>query len=140
VQFAIDRTGAPTVPPRLTMNRLDGTAGPQVLAEGIEDLQIAYACDLQPAGTPDGVLTEGTGVLSRRADEWTYNESGDVEPVGCQWPTAVRITIIARSLTEDSTLANVPDGNAKPAAEDGAAGAADLYRHRVMTATVYPRN
>ena len=52
VQFTIDDSGSS---PRLMMERLDGAAGPQVLAEGIEDLQIAYACDLQPGpGTPDG--------------------------------------------------------------------------------------
>jgi len=31
-------------------------------------------------------------------------------------------------------------GNAKPAVEDGAAGKADTFRHRVMTTTVFPRN
>ncbi|MES1210585.1 MAG: prepilin-type N-terminal cleavage/methylation domain-containing protein, partial [Pseudomonadota bacterium] len=49
VRFAIDSTGSS---PRLMMTRLDGLAGPstpQVLADGIEDLQIAYGCDLQPA-------------------------------------------------------------------------------------------
>jgi hypothetical protein len=136
IQFAIDSSGS--APPRLTMNRLDGTRGPEVLADGIEDMQIAYACDVT-GGSADGNLDEGTDSATRRIDEWTYNESGDVEPVGCNRPDAIRITLIARSLTPDTTLAAAL-GNAKPAAEDGAAGAVDQYRHRIATMAVYPRN
>jgi prepilin-type N-terminal cleavage/methylation domain-containing protein len=138
VQFAIDSTGAPDVPPRLTMNRLDGNSGPQVLAEGIEDLQIAYACDTQP-NVPDGVLSEGTNAASRATDEWIYNAAGDIPPPACKRPVAVRITLVARSVTMDSTLVDVA-GNSKPVAEDGAAGPPDTYRHRVINTTVYPRN
>jgi prepilin-type N-terminal cleavage/methylation domain-containing protein len=138
VQFAIDTSGAPGTPPRLTMNRLDGSSGPEVLADGIEDLQIAYGCDIA-GGAADGIIAEGNDPASRRNDEWTYNEAGDVEPVGCTRPDALRITLIARSTSPDSTLAQVP-GNVKPAAEDGAEGAVDLFRHRVATMAVYPRN
>jgi prepilin-type N-terminal cleavage/methylation domain-containing protein len=136
VQFTIDATG-PT--PRLMMNRLDGTAGPQTLAEGIEDLQIAYACDLLPATDGDGVFTEGTDAATKKTDEWTYNVAGDVPPVGCNRPQAVRVTIIARSTEADTTLAGMA-GNLKPAVEDGVAGKADTFRHRVLTTTVFPRN
>jgi hypothetical protein len=136
VQFAIDRSGS--APPRLTMNRLDGTRGPEVLADGIEDMQIAFACDLA-GGSPDGNIVEGTDSASRLTDEWTYNEAGDVAPAGCVRPDALRITLIARSLSPDTTLSQVP-GNAKPAAEDGVAGATDVFRHRIATLSVYPRN
>ena len=141
VQFFIDTTGAS---PRLMMARLDGLAGPttpQVLADGIEDLQIAYACDLNPPAPagPDGVFTEGTDVGSRQADEWTYNVAGDVPPAGCVRPQAVRLTIIARTTVPDDNLAGLA-ANAKPAAEDGAAGARDSFRHRVLTTIVSPRN
>jgi prepilin-type N-terminal cleavage/methylation domain-containing protein len=141
VRFFIDSTGAS---PRLMMARLDGLAGPttpQVLADGIEDLQIAYACDLDPAAPagPDGVFTEGTDVGSRRADEWTYNVAGDVPPAGCVRPQAVRLTIIARTTVGDDNLSGLI-ANAKPAAEDGVAGARDNFRHRVLTTTVSPRN
>jgi prepilin-type N-terminal cleavage/methylation domain-containing protein len=138
VQFAIDTTGAPDVPPRLTMNRLDGTRGPEVLADGIEDMQIAFACDAPVAGVADGALTEGTDAASRRTDEWTFNESGDAAPI-CNRPDAVRVTLVARSLTPDTLLSQTP-GNAKPAAEDGAAGATDSFRHRASTLVLYPRN
>ena len=136
VQFSIDATGAT---PRLVMNRLDGAAGPQILADGIEDLQIAYACDLNPPTDGDGVFTEGTDAASRQADEWTYNVAGDVPPAGCVRPQAVRLTIIARTTIGDDNLAGAA-ANAKPATEDGVAGAADTFRHRVLTTLVSPRN
>jgi hypothetical protein len=139
VQFAINSTGAPDIAPRLTMNRLDGTRGPEVLADGIEDMQIAYACDLPTGGAPDGEFTEGTDAGTRLADEWTFNQTGDVPPPSCNRPDAVRITLIARSLAPDNLLAQLP-GNAKPATEDGVAGASDRYRHRVSTLVLYPRN
>jgi hypothetical protein len=141
VQFAVDSSGAV---PRLTMARLDGQAGPTapvVLAEGIEDLQIAYACDLLPAppDAGDGVFSEGTDGASRAGDEWIGNAAGDVPPPACVRPQAVRLTIVARSTEPDDNLANVA-ANAKPAVEDGAAGGRDRFRHRVLTTVVYVRN
>jgi prepilin-type N-terminal cleavage/methylation domain-containing protein len=136
VQFAIDSA---VNPPTLTMNVLTGTQGPQVLAEGIEDLQIAYACDLQPVAAPDGVLTEGTTPSGRLADEWVYNEPGDVPPIGCKRAEAIRITLMARSVAADSSMSGLTS-NAKAAAEDGAAGSNDQFRHRVASVIVYPRN
>jgi prepilin-type N-terminal cleavage/methylation domain-containing protein len=136
VQFSIDATGQT---PKLMRNRLDGSAGPQVLADGIEDLQIAYACDSDPAPGGDGVFTEGTDSASKKLDEWTYNVGGDVPVPACNRPQAVRLTIIARSTEADTTLAGMA-GNAKPKVEDGVAGASDTFRHRVLTTTVFPRN
>jgi hypothetical protein len=46
---------------------------------------------------------------------------------------------MARSLTPDTNLSAVA-GNAKPASEDGVAGTADQYRHRVATMSIFPRN
>jgi prepilin-type N-terminal cleavage/methylation domain-containing protein len=145
VRYFIDSTGAPATPPRLMVDDLLDTAAPQVLAEGIEDLQVSYACDRLPAGAPDGALTEGTDATSRLADEWVYNQSGDVVPAGCTTPTAIRITLIGRSLTEDFNLFGTAGSGSvsssfKPAVEDGVAGAGDNFRHRVLTTTVYPRN
>jgi hypothetical protein len=136
VQFSIDATGPA---PRLMINRLEGTAGPQTLAEGVENLQIAYACDGLPLpNVRDGVLTEGA-LGARTTDEWIYNTAGDVEPGGCARPAAIRLTVITRSIAADDTLNDVP-GNAMPAVEDSPAGAKDNFRHRVMTTTLYPRN
>lgn len=139
VRFSIDATGAS---PRLMMTRLDGLAGPttpQVLADGIEDLQIAYSCDTVPVGAIDGVLSEGTDTATRQADEWTYNVTGDVPPAACNRPQAIRLTVVARTTEADDNLAGVST-NAKPAIEDGAAGVKDNFRHRVLTTVVAPRN
>lgn len=176
VRFFIDATGAPATPPRLMMDRLDTNAGPQLLADGIEDMQIAYACDIPvplapdcPAGPPcvspetptnpaDGTLTEGgplpsppaagaqpTVVATRlytapgTGDEWTYNTPGDIPRPDCNRPTAVRVTLIGRSMTADTAIPNGA-GNYKPGIEDGLAGPVDTFRHRVITSTINPRN
>jgi hypothetical protein len=137
VQFTIDATGQT---PKLMMNRLDGAAGAQVLADGIEDLQIAYACDTDPpAPNGDGIFSEGTTVGTMKTDEWMYNVAGDVPTTDCNRPQAIRITLVARSRDGDTLLAGMAS-NAKPAVEDGAVGAPDTYRHRVLTTTVFPRN
>jgi prepilin-type N-terminal cleavage/methylation domain-containing protein len=136
LEFSVDTTG--TIP-RLMMQRLDGTQPAQVLAEGIEDLQIAYGCDGFPApNVLDGQITEGTGA-GRLTDEWIYNVASDVPPPGCNKPVALRLSIFARSLGPDDTL-NAIGNNRKPAAEDGALGAVDQFRHRMTTVTVFLRN
>jgi prepilin-type N-terminal cleavage/methylation domain-containing protein len=133
VRFAI-RPAAGTAPPALTMQRLDLGTAAQVLADGIEDLQVAYACDLNN----DGDLAEGP---AKTTDEWQLNANLEIPPaVNCYRPAAIRLTLIARSLTPDSLLLSVTS-NVKPAAENGAAGATnDQFRHRVLTTTVFPRN
>ena len=139
VRLAVTPPADPAGAPALTMDRLDDAAGPQVLAEGIEDMQIAYGCDQGPGATPNGVIEEGADAATRRGDEWTYNAIGDVEPARCQRPDSVRITLVARGLTPDDTLADVAD-NARPAIEDGIAGPRDRFRRRVLTSTVRLRN
>ena len=128
--------------PVLTMERLDGSAtssGPQVLAEGIEDLQVAFACDLNA----DGVLTP---------NEWTLKNPADViatsNAAKCNQPSAVRLTLVARSLTEDNGIDAALTDNGRPAVENHASHTPDnnfttgrdQFRRRVMTTTVYPRN
>ena len=137
--------------PVLAMERLDGSvtagpSGPQVLAEGIEDLQVAFACDLNA----DGVLNEGSPPST--TDEWTLNAAGD--PIAtsnarkCNQPSAIRLTLVARSLTEDNGIDAALTNNGRPAVENHAAHTADTnfntgqdqFRRRVLTTTVYPRN
>lgn len=145
----------PNNAPSLFMQRLDlpstpgGTTGfspAELLAEGIEDLQVAYACDSAPN---NGVFTEGTNMALKNADEWFLNttdpgENPQAVPPGlndwrCNRPEAVRITLIARSLTADNSLTSVTT-NRKPAVEDGVLGPVDQFRHRSITTTVFLRN
>ncbi len=133
IRFAI-QPGTDTTAPALTMQRLDQGTEPEVLSDGMVDLQVAYACDNSPN---DGVLSEGPNKL---ADEWILNVTNDPVPVTCQKPEAIRLTLIARSLTPDVLLSQAT-GNKKPAVEDGKAGdVADQYRYRITTTTVFPRN
>jgi len=148
---AITALGVPGVThdvPVLTMERIDGstTTGPQVLAEGIEDLQVAYACDLNA----DGVLTENPS--SPSTDEWMLNDAGDViatnNALKCNQPSAIRLTLVARSLTEDNGIDAALTNNGRPAVENHPAHTPDnnfttgrdQFRRRVLTTTVYPRN
>jgi hypothetical protein len=134
VRFAIAPTGGADGAPALTMQRLDEGSAPQVIADGIVDLQVAYACDNNPN---DGILSEGP---IKTSDEWILNASADAIPANCGQPEAIRITLVGRSLTGDVSLSDNTT-NIKPASEDGAAGtAADNFRYRTVTATVYPRN
>src|SRR4029434_10312300 len=111
VRFAI-RPCTATTAPALTLERLDLGTAPEVLADGIEDLQVAYACDTSP---DDGELPEGPNKLT---DEWVLNANADPIPGSCNRPDAVRVTLIARSVTQDTLLSSVA-ANAKPAVEDG---------------------
>jgi len=137
VRFAVDETGPQPV---LTMHRMDiVNSQPQVLAEGIVDLQIAYACDLQPPAGPDGVLTED--LANPTGDEWTLNAAGDTPPADCNQPQAIRITLVARPLSGDSAMETIQGGNVRPAVEDRAAGTTNVgFRFRRLRTTVYPRN
>ena len=143
--------------PVLTMERLDGASptGPQMLAEGIEDLQVAYACDTLPlAGGPgtaagDGVLPNGPNTAT---DEWMLNDSNDViatsNALKCNQPSAIRLTLVARSLTEDIGIDATLTDNGRPAVENHAGHTQDSnfdtgrdqFRRRVLSTTVYPRN
>jgi hypothetical protein len=161
IQFYVVPASAPGVspvrPPRLWMSRFENnTAGDaSVLAEGIEDMQITYGCDIPiplavgaspdtPLNGGDGVITEGADAAGRANDEWIFNTPGDVIRPDCHHAAAVRVTLIARSTVEDPELAKAAqDGlrsNYKPGVEDGQPGPVDGYRHRVISTTINPRN
>jgi Tfp pilus assembly protein PilW len=142
--------------PNLMMQQrhLGGTSGTaQVLAEGIEDLQISFACDTGTLGVYDltslnGELDEGTTDSTRMADEWWNNVPNDNLPLintngFCNLPTAVRITLVARTLTQDDLIDATVTGNGPMDVENhrySSPRPTDSYRRRVMSTTVYPRN
>jgi hypothetical protein len=144
---------APPIP-QLMMQQLDlnGSTTPQVLADGIEDLQVAFACDVGTATGPnlsqlDGTFNEGSDDTSRRSDEWWNNVPGDNLPVlgatgFCNLPTAVRLTLVARSLTPDDLIDSATTNNGPSDIEDHrySPRPVDQFRRRVLSTTVYPRN
>jgi len=130
-----------------------GASTPQVLAEGIEDLQVSFACDTGTlAGANlaalDGQLNEGFDDATRRLDEWWNNVPNDVLPaIGtpgfCNLPTGVRLTLVARTLAPDDLIDPVVTGNGPLDVEDhrfGSPRPTDQFRRRVLTTTVFPRN
>jgi prepilin-type N-terminal cleavage/methylation domain-containing protein len=145
--------------PNLMMQQrhLGGDSGKaQVLAEGVEDLQVSFACDTGTLGfyqlaALDGILNEGSGDVARQNDEWWNNVPGDSLPLVntdgfCNLPTAVRLTLVVRSLTPDDLIDGTSNGpmnvedhryGTPPNYTDGPK---DQFRRRVLTTTVYPRN
>jgi prepilin-type N-terminal cleavage/methylation domain-containing protein len=109
----------------------DGGDAAEPLAEGIEDFQVAVGVDADA----DGTVLDDEGP----ADEWFYNAAGDLTPpviTTLPW-RALRLTVVARSLTEDEGA----EVSTRPEAEnhDGET-AADGYRRRGVSTTVEIRN
>ena len=142
--------------PSLWMQRLDLPAAnqgsPQLLAEGVEDLQVAFACDTGPNDShdltkPDGNLWSGTTDDDRKKDEFWNNVPGDGLPdLGtqgfCNIPAVLRVTLVARSLTPDDLIDTGVTNNGPLDIEDHryTTRPQDQFRRRVLTTTVYPRN
>jgi prepilin-type N-terminal cleavage/methylation domain-containing protein len=160
ITFFIQQVSAGSIPQLMMLQRhLGSTAAPQVLAEGIEDLQVSFACDTGSIANPrtlakmDGELYEApddpahSNDAARKTDEWWNNVPEDTLPATgtdgfCNLPTAIRITMVSRSLGPDEMI---PSGstNRPPDIEDhrqSLSAPTDRFRRRVLTTTVYPRN
>ena len=144
--FAIDHVAKP---PRLvtwtssSANPSQDTADLEPVADGVEDLQIAWACDVNGNGRFD----EGADLAGKRSDEWSGNVSADNRPVcGTRPIQIVRLTVITRSASPQLGQRN----GFRPGAEDRAAGTAAIdlrdsddlgtYRRRVLSVVVSPQN
>jgi Tfp pilus assembly protein PilV len=154
--FAIDNSHNP---PRLVTWQLGKTIDLEIVASGIEDMQIAWACDTESSPNYDfteGACTTGSGVSckcstdncsAKVGDEWANNVASDIPPVCNANPIQrVRLTLIARTAAPV-----IADRQGKrPEAEDHYEGtsAQDLaatndlgtYARAVLTSTVVPRN
>lgn len=134
VTYSIDKTtfgtSATANESMLMMDVHDGN-GPQPLAEGIEDLQVALGFD----NNADGVITEVGSAAND--DEWTYNVAGEIAPVALTNLKTVRVTLIAKS-----TQALTSTIFSEPAAEDRPAPAVakDGFPRRVLRSEVVVRN
>lgn len=142
--FAIDNS-VPRNPPRLVTWRGSNTAARQVVAEGIEDMQISWACDVNN----DGLLFEGNTPSAQLTDEWAYNAPGEAALPNCGTNNipigAVRITLIARTSGPTSSKVGF-----RPGAEDRPAGTSaqdqiltgnlGTFGRAVLTTVVKPRN
>lgn len=98
----------------------------QPLAEGVEDLQVAWFFDID--GDGDTEANESRGVQGG-----TDYAGSELEGSLLQ---TVRVNIVARSRLEDPEFST----GVLPPLENRPAGAADGFRRRIHTATIMPRN
>jgi prepilin-type N-terminal cleavage/methylation domain-containing protein len=125
-RFAIE-VGVAGVPDLTLDPDGDGPLPSELLAESIEDLQVAVGVDVNGDGTLDDRGTTD--------DEWFYNAVGDPAPpaiTGRRW-RALRVTVVARDRKPRG-------GSSRPAVEDRAAGTADLHRRRTLSTEIQIRN
>lgn len=108
-------------------------SGAQPLAEGVEDLQVAYGFD----NDGNGVITDDNGATAG-GDEWLYNAAG--ETLGT-WSIAnlrtIRVTLVVKGTSVEGGQQNLP---ARPAAEDHAGGTVDGFIRRVLRTEIAVRN
>ena len=123
--YVANQDGIPT----LFMEAEAGRASPvrEPLAEGVEDMQISLAYDVNA----DGLIAEA----GSSTDEWFGNNAGDGAPSGAI--RAVRVSFVARA----TNPVPGPATYYRPAIEDHAASAtADNFRRRVLSSIVEIRN
>ncbi|MBK8481002.1 MAG: PilW family protein [Proteobacteria bacterium] len=151
--FAIDTT---TNPPQLVTwstlaaNPSSDRANLEVLAEGVESLQVAYACDVGDnagTGAGDGQLAEGSTLAERRVDEWAFNAPGETYVPNCSVRPirAVRLTLIGRGASGDprDKVGRRPGTEDQPegtAAADHALSKGGSFQREVLSVQVRPRN
>jgi prepilin-type N-terminal cleavage/methylation domain-containing protein len=135
-------SGGGTPCPTGTMSDLE------VVADGIEDLQISWACDTNG----DGVLSEGDTPVNRLTDEWYFNTAvaADTDPcingVTVLPVKAVRITLVARTPSAEPgnnggfrpPIEDRPTGT--PAQDRLASGNVGTFRRAILTSTIKLRN
>lgn len=138
IGYSIDTTSLSGLP---ALALQDGaplvTGSPELVAELIEDMQVAVAVDGLLSGSANQSLQEQGAAAND--DEWVYNFPGEVMPdplpAGAVL-TAVRITLVARGAQAETGA----PGTNRPAAEDRPAGTADGFQRRVLTTTVMLRS
>lgn len=72
------------------------------IAEGIEDLQLAYACDgCTGNATPDGIIDDQNGSNTFDAADFIYNTTWMTSPLTPDTIRLVRVNIVAREIRSD---------------------------------------
>lgn len=81
----------------------------QAVAEGIEDLQLAYACDgcvsTQNGGVPDGIIDDQDGVATTWTEaDWVTNNTWGAPPMTADKIRQVQITLVAVQIGAEQGL------------------------------------
>ncbi len=119
--------------------------GGAAVAEGIEDLQLAYACDGCNGTEPDGVIDDQPGSAAGfDATDFISNSTWATSPMTADTIRLVRVNVVARQTQSDpqwrSTTPVVVEDH-DPAKDTGySLRAYQQVRRRVLTRTVQVRN
>lgn len=111
---------------------LDTAQPEQVVAENVEDLQVALGVDGLLNGVPDGIIQESGQAAND--DEWIFNVSGETLPVPL--PPGARLSLLRISVAVRTAQQQDTQGPGRPALENRPAGPPDNYRWRTLTALV----
>jgi prepilin-type N-terminal cleavage/methylation domain-containing protein len=118
-----------------------------VLANDVEDLQLAMFYDVDDDGVVDGLDAGFTPPPFHSALEYPGSAAANAEYQPGSWDNSelreVRVTVVARTRGEDPNVLANPDlaNSVTQGFENRAAGAvADGFRRRSVTLTVRPRN
>lgn len=115
------------------------------IAEGIEDVQMAYACDgCTGTGVPDGVVDDQNASGTFDASDFISNSAWTTSPMTPDTIRLVRVTVVARQTRSDpdwkgTSPTTVEDHN--PTSDSGYSLANySQIRRRIVTRTVQLRN
>jgi hypothetical protein len=126
ITYSIDSTTDPNNPRLVRDDGLGG--GPQVVAYGVEDLQVVPACDVNNNLRID---PEGSG--GKSSDEWFYNIDADSVSATCKTYPQVRVSMVVRADNPDPSFTL----GQRPALENRAAATtSDQFYRRVLSATL----
>ena len=132
--------GAGGAPPQLVRDGM-------VLANDVEDLQLALFYDVDDNGVVDGLDPDFAPPPTHSATEYPGSAADNAEYEPGSWDNSelreVRVTVVARTRSEDPNVLANPNlaTGVTQGFENRAAGAvADGFRRRSITLTVQPRN
>jgi type IV pilus assembly protein PilW len=120
--------------------------GGVAIADGIEDLQLAYACDGCKGATPDGQIDDQNGSNTFDTADFVSNSSWTSSPMTPDSFRLVRVTLVARQNNVDkdwtgTSASNFVAEDHNPASDTGySASSYQQYRRRLFTRTVQVRN
>ena len=128
VTYSIDTS---TNPPMLMIDPDGpGTATPEPIAEGVEDLQIVLGFDQNG----NGVIESPIGTAADD-DEWAFNVAGEAQPALAK-VRQVSVSITARTPMPESATAQVP----RFGGDRAAGNTADRYLRRTVTEVITIRS
>lgn len=118
--------------------------GGVAIAEGIEDLQVAYACDGCNGTASDGVIDDQNASNTFDAADFISNSTWTTSPMTPDTIRLVRISIVARQTHSDSkwsSTAPIVAEDHSPTSNQGfSLGTYQQSRRRLLTRTVQVRN